>query len=777
MSSVPPPGSAQSVPPPLDQSSPAQLSWEGDKMFNIYIYDYCYKRGFRKTARELLAEAEIPPESQPPINARQGLLFEWWSVFWVLFTAKANGHGTEDAMIYTQHQSQQAANRQAMPRPPQPPQPPPAMNPQPPMQQQPMVRGINGMQPGRQFMPNGTMPNGVNAPPMPQGHMQTGPGPFPMPGAPMNGLPGPPGQQQPPGVPTAQPPNYQQMLPGHQRPGGPQQRPANGMPPFQSPTLSHSHSPHTGPQGQPLQQPPQGQQPPPHAQPPIGQMGPSPHMPPNRGMLPPNGPQMNPGQQQGPIASSSYQPLARPPSRTNTPGQGSMMTNPSPSLMARQPMGPMGPGTDQRHVQEQSFLSEIMRIPPNMVGQLKQELGMDGKEPTAMTFDEKRRLVEAHRQRSRNPKPNPTPGPSNPMMQPPNQRNVAPQPPPGARPTKRNSTSPGEETEQQRTESSPPDRKRPRRSPVGQPPLPYPPHGQHPQPQPSPLGVGPGGPPQQQGQPPQMMNNMMRQPMGGPQMNGGFQPGMPQMGTNPMTMSMSQMSGGPMGSMSPAMSALPGQTMMNTHMQPMPNMPNRDGQNPYRTQMQHQMHNRGMPGNTGSPASDPNFSQGQQGPAPPGPGPQFNPAPGPNNRMQQKSMSMMPPPSPGMNNKDQGGQKDGGKPDGSPHAPPGPSRTPNSAATAPPTPAPNPAQTAQTAPSPSQLLGNPPSSNGASAPPSSGPDMSAALFTPDFIQSVANSLDEFDPSFLRPDGDINFERDFGQWFNHPDDVGGALDLK
>lgn len=45
--------------------------------FNIYIYDYCFKRGFRKTARELLNEAEIPPESTPPINARQGLLFEF----------------------------------------------------------------------------------------------------------------------------------------------------------------------------------------------------------------------------------------------------------------------------------------------------------------------------------------------------------------------------------------------------------------------------------------------------------------------------------------------------------------------------------------------------------------------------------------------------------------------------------------------------------------------------------------------------------------------------
>jgi len=44
--------------------------------FNIYIYDYCYKRGFHKTARELMSEAELPSDSIPPINARQGLLFE-----------------------------------------------------------------------------------------------------------------------------------------------------------------------------------------------------------------------------------------------------------------------------------------------------------------------------------------------------------------------------------------------------------------------------------------------------------------------------------------------------------------------------------------------------------------------------------------------------------------------------------------------------------------------------------------------------------------------------
>ncbi|KAK0215882.1 hypothetical protein EDD85DRAFT_798607 [Armillaria nabsnona] len=87
----------------------------------------------------------------------------------------------------------------------------------------------------------------------------------------------------------------------------------------------------------------------------------------------------------------------------------------------RQPIG--GPGIDQRHVQEQSFLSEIMRIPPNLVAQLKQELDLDGKEPTAMTFDEKRTQRnlpsssntamasdERHRKRARgNPLSNPPP--------------------------------------------------------------------------------------------------------------------------------------------------------------------------------------------------------------------------------------------------------------------------------------------------------------------------------------------------------------------------------
>ncbi|KAL0569708.1 hypothetical protein V5O48_012258 [Marasmius crinis-equi] len=50
------------------------------------------------------------------------------------------------------------------------------------------------------------------------------------------------------------------------------------------------------------------------------------------------------------------------------------------------------------------------------------------------------------------------------------------------------------------------------------------------------------------------------------------------------------------------------------------------------------------------------------------------------------------------------------------------------------------------------------------------------MFSADFMSSVASQLEaDFDSQLFRPEGDINFERDFGQWFNHPDDV--TLDMK
>lgn len=44
--------------------------------FNIYIWDYCQKRGYMGTAQKLVEEAMLPPAPRPPIDAKQGLLYE-----------------------------------------------------------------------------------------------------------------------------------------------------------------------------------------------------------------------------------------------------------------------------------------------------------------------------------------------------------------------------------------------------------------------------------------------------------------------------------------------------------------------------------------------------------------------------------------------------------------------------------------------------------------------------------------------------------------------------
>lgn len=698
-------------------------------MFNIYIYDYCYKRGFRKTAQELLLEADIPSDSTPPINARQGLLFEWWSVFWVLFTAKANGNGTEDAMLYTQHQAHQTSLKQNQNRPP-PPQP----MPMPPSQMQAMGRGgVNGIAPQRGFAPNGVMPNGI-----PQGNGQP-PGPTAFVG----------GGMQPNGMMSGppQPPGMGAQFMGQRPPqmGGPPRAP-NGGPPFQSPTMAHS-PPNPGQQPQPPQQ---------HGAPPMGQLGP-----PHRGMLPPGQQGMNPGQpgmnpgQQTP--TSSYQNIGgRPPSRSSTP-QG--MMNPSPSMVSRQPMVP---GGDPREMNN----NELQSIPMGVVNVLKADLGLGDKNIHQLTLHDKQRILMLHKQRSQKPgqASNAAAGPS--MQAPPQRRS-----------NKRNSTSPGEDPQQPddgRNGSSP---KRVRRSPMEQqisaPGMGYQQHPNQPQSQPG----GPGGP--QQG----MGNGMMR-PMGGP-MNGGFpQPGQPNMQGMPGSMGM-------LGNMNPMMSNMPN-SMPNTM------SPQMHAQTAMYRQGMHMQHQNRMGGmSAGSPGSDPSFNPGV--PMPPGaggPGPGQQGPPGgqgqfaPGSRLagppNAKPMSMLPPPSPA---KDQNvKQENKGPPNGHPEGSPRnqPLLGPNPPGTAPPTPGPNQGQPGQqgqgqgpgqnTAPSPGMMINpNPGSMNPVAMALPPAPSSADNLFSTDFIQSVAGGLDEFDVGMFRGDGDINFERDFGQWFN-PDDVGGSMEL-
>jgi hypothetical protein len=57
---------------------------------HLYIHDYLIKRGLCNTASSLHSEAQMLPsgqsDSKPPIDAPQGFLYEWWSIFWDMFS-------------------------------------------------------------------------------------------------------------------------------------------------------------------------------------------------------------------------------------------------------------------------------------------------------------------------------------------------------------------------------------------------------------------------------------------------------------------------------------------------------------------------------------------------------------------------------------------------------------------------------------------------------------------------------------------------------------------
>ncbi|KAH6915746.1 hypothetical protein BKA70DRAFT_469207 [Coprinopsis sp. MPI-PUGE-AT-0042] len=805
---MPAPSGPASGPQEYSNAPLPPLSWEGEKMFNIYIYDYCFKRGFRKTARELLAEAEIPADSTPPINARQGLLYEWWSVFWVLFQAKSNAQGgTEDAQLYNMHMRERHDANPPTRNNPSIPGAPSAVSTANPQQRPPMPPGA----------PNGTAP--MSGPPF--GQPQHPPGGSPMNFA-MAGAPGP----QVNGVAGSHPPTpaggpTQGPVPQGPHPGGPQQtgfhpmmqqRQLNGpQPPQQGPSQQQQHRPLTGPNpNMPFQSPTLAASSPNHGsgmpppqqpsgpQPPMGNLGgPSPLLGRPGGMLPPNGgpppqgmmmpPQGGPMLQNG-TPTQQFQQIpnnGRPPSRTNTPQMQNMMQQ-SPSMANRQV------------VTDNTIVADFSRLPPQQVALLKAEVGLDNKDPSQLTIQDKRRILQHHINRSR--APNAAAGPSNPALptnQPPRGPLQPQQPQQQPQRGKRPSTSPGEEHDTlPRTESSPPERKRPRRSPMenaagaksGN--LSFPSTPQQ----------GPAIPPPPQGQQGQM--NMVHPYHHAPGVTGNLQTGMNMMmaGGRPM---------GPPGPMQgqmtvnghiPPPAMMQGQSMQGQPMQgmnpqnPMGHpghmgmMPNQMGQG-YRVPL-HQAHNMQQPLNAGSPAGpDPSFNPGGPMQGPPG-GPQFH-----QNRMMGPKPpggpggNMMPPPSPANMNKD---PKDG-KPDGSPAGGGGPPQNQQQGQQnqAPPqsTPTPQIPPTGTPVGQPPQHQGNNgpqppqnPSGGPASSPmpnnlmggPGPGPNPMGGLNNPLGLDSTMDSMDMFNTTDFNisnmsfdniGENGFDFARDFGQWFN------------
>jgi hypothetical protein len=88
----------------------------------LYIFDYCRKRNYQAAAlsfyNEVLLQqtngngsldavkpviefSAIPPLSIP-IDTSEGFLWEWWTVFWDMFKARAGSGGSREALVFAE---------------------------------------------------------------------------------------------------------------------------------------------------------------------------------------------------------------------------------------------------------------------------------------------------------------------------------------------------------------------------------------------------------------------------------------------------------------------------------------------------------------------------------------------------------------------------------------------------------------------------------------------------------------------------------------------------
>ncbi|KZV88222.1 hypothetical protein EXIGLDRAFT_183138 [Exidia glandulosa HHB12029] len=476
---------------PSSPSTHIPLSWEHDKMLNIYIHDYFVKHGFTKAANELCLEADLDPNGRkPPIDAPQGLLYEWWVVFWEIFQAKSSKAGKQDAQTYLEHQTR--------------------------MRNQ----GVGVVQPQHPMQPGMPVPQGqpiatsmqrtiINPGMQPQGQQQRPPG-MGMPGQPIQMMPngaGPHNPQQQPGMSNGtmqpgQPGQYAAspgMVNGVQSPmsGQPQARPGAGM--GMGMGMAHMQT------GQPMQytSPVMANAANPGGMP---QQRPQPQMMPRPGMaIHPNAQQQQAGMMQQPHPSQMQQPPygARPASRAGTPGGGvhPQMTS-SPRMISRQ----------FENTWQNEFIAMVGQLPrlsdPHF-NQLRAMAGLSEKDDVhKLTDDQKRALLGAYKQQL---------GPGAQIIPIQAQRPPDPNTLQRGAGIKRSSTSPGDEGEAK--DASPPS-KRMRPSPPpgsegnmvmlssnGQPV-----NGMIAPRQPPPLGGPPNG---MQGQPMQVMQGQMNPMMQG----------------------------------------------------------------------------------------------------------------------------------------------------------------------------------------------------------------------------------------------------------------------
>ncbi|KAJ1600522.1 hypothetical protein NDA14_001007 [Ustilago hordei] len=77
---------------------------------DVYVWDYLSRRGFSSAAKALMNEAGMTEPPEVPLKTPQGLLFEYWAIFWDVFAARS-GRGGSEAAAYFEYQESRNMQR------------------------------------------------------------------------------------------------------------------------------------------------------------------------------------------------------------------------------------------------------------------------------------------------------------------------------------------------------------------------------------------------------------------------------------------------------------------------------------------------------------------------------------------------------------------------------------------------------------------------------------------------------------------------------------------
>ena len=67
---------------------------------DVYVHDYLKKRNMNETAAHFARESSVDQDGRVPIDICHGFLYEWWTVFWDFYNARASKPTSNEAISF-----------------------------------------------------------------------------------------------------------------------------------------------------------------------------------------------------------------------------------------------------------------------------------------------------------------------------------------------------------------------------------------------------------------------------------------------------------------------------------------------------------------------------------------------------------------------------------------------------------------------------------------------------------------------------------------------------